>query len=190
MEAGLNPGDRLAVWVESSPEVLAFYAACARAGIVFLPLKTAYTTDELAYFVENREAAQLVADSSKSDGLSTVVRRFGAKLLTVDADGTRSSMEAACGPPEQFDAVSRSEEDLAAFHYTSGKTGRLKAAMFTLENLLSNEATLTGRWRFNKDDVLLHALLVFHTYDLFVGTGIPLLVGGRSFFCLGSTSTT
>ena len=44
---GLEPGDRVAAQIEKSPQSLAVYAACAQAGLVFLPLNTAYTADEL-----------------------------------------------------------------------------------------------------------------------------------------------
>ena len=46
-DAGLNVGDRVAVQVEKSGASLAIYAACVQAGFVFLPLNTAYTTDEV-----------------------------------------------------------------------------------------------------------------------------------------------
>ena len=49
---GLSKGDRVAVQVEKSVEIIAIYAACAQAGLVFLPLNTAYTPTELAYFIE------------------------------------------------------------------------------------------------------------------------------------------
>ncbi len=181
-EAGLSPGDRLAAQVEKAPEVLALYTACAQAGIVFLPLNTAYTTDELAYFVENSEAALLVCDGHKEKGLASVAHRFGASLLTLNADGTGSLTEAARGQPEHFGTVARSEDDLAAFLYTSGTTGRSKAAMLTQKNLLSNAETLADLWRFTGDDILLHALPIFHTHGLFVGTNITLLAGGSMIF--------
>ena len=55
-ELGLEPGDCIAIQVEKSPEMLNIYAACAQAGLVFLPLNPAYKVDELKYFIENSEA--------------------------------------------------------------------------------------------------------------------------------------
>ena len=66
-DAGLKPGDRVAVQVDKSPEVLALFAASVQSGIVFLPLNTAYTKDELAYFIENSGALLLVCDGAKAD---------------------------------------------------------------------------------------------------------------------------
>lgn len=59
---GLAPGDRLALQVRKSPEALALYAACVQSGVIILPLNTAYTGAELAYFVENSGARLLVGD--------------------------------------------------------------------------------------------------------------------------------
>ena len=73
-------------------------------------------------------------------------------------------------------------DDLAAFLYTSGTTGRSKGAMLTQDNLLSNAETLAEAWRFTADDVLLHALPIFHTHGLFVATNIALATGGAMIF--------
>jgi malonyl-CoA/methylmalonyl-CoA synthetase len=78
--------------------------------------------------------------------------------------------------------VARREDDLAAFLYTSGTTGRSKGAMLTQANLLSNARTLADYWRFAPSDVLLHALPIFHTHGLFVATNITLVSGGSMIF--------
>ncbi len=64
MKMGLMPGDRLAVQIAKSPQALAVYAACAQAGVVFLPLNTAYTADEVSYFVENSGARLVLCDQA------------------------------------------------------------------------------------------------------------------------------
>ena len=69
-DLGLKPGDRMAVQVEKTPEALALYLAALAAGIVFLPLNTAYTADEVAYFVDDAGAALLVGDPRRADALA------------------------------------------------------------------------------------------------------------------------
>ena len=58
---GLEPGDRVAVQVDKSPDMLAVYAACVQSGLVFLPLNPAYTPSEMEYFIGNSGAALLVS---------------------------------------------------------------------------------------------------------------------------------
>ena len=81
-----------------------------------------------------------------------------------------------------FVTVDRGADDLAAFLYTSGTTGRSKGAMLSHKNLLSNSEVLADLWQFTSDDVLLHALPIFHTHGLFVASNITLLAGGSMIF--------
>ena len=181
-QIALAPGDRVAVQVEKSPEALALYAACAQAGLVFLPLNTAYTVDELSYFIENSGASLIVCDGKSEEKLGEVAGSLGARVETLNADGSGSLMDRAREMPERFDTVDRQGEDLAAFLYTSGTTGRSKGAMLTQNNLLSNARTLAEIWRFTAEDVLLHALPIFHTHGLFVATNVTLAAGGSMNF--------
>ncbi|WP_050929668.1 malonate--CoA ligase [Aestuariivita boseongensis] len=182
VQAGLQPGDRLAVQVHKSAHALALYAACVQAGIVFLPLNTAYTTDELTYFIENSGAGCVVCDAASKASLTPVATGLGARLETLNADGTGSLTDLATAMPSDFPTVSRAPDDLAAFLYTSGTTGRSKGAMLTQANLLSNALTLRDYWRFTAQDVLLHALPIFHTHGLFVATNISLAAGSSMIF--------
>ncbi|MDD9742047.1 malonyl-CoA synthase [Marinovum sp. SP66] len=181
-DLGLAPGDRVAAQVEKSPEALALYAACAQAGLVFLPLNTAYTADELQYFIENSGASLIVCDGRSDATLAPLAGQFGARIESLNADGSGSLMDKARAMPANFATVPRTADDLAAFLYTSGTTGRSKGAMLTQANLLSNARTLVEEWRFTADDVLLHALPIFHTHGLFVATNVALAAGSSMIF--------
>jgi malonyl-CoA/methylmalonyl-CoA synthetase len=113
--AGLAPGDRLAAQIHKSPEALALYAACAQAGIIFLPLNTAYTVDELSYFIENSGARMVVCDEATRAALTPVADRLSAQTETLNADGSGSLSTAAEGMPAEFPTVDRDGGDLAAF---------------------------------------------------------------------------
>lgn len=181
-DAGLAVGDRVAVQVEKSGASLAIYAACVQAGFVFLPLNTAYTADEVQYFVENSGARVFICDPSKSDALQSVADSADAQLDTLDANGAGSFTDKAAAKGTVFKTVARGDDDLAAFLYTSGTTGRSKGAMLSHKNLLSNSEVLVDLWQFTSDDVLLHALPIFHTHGLFVASNITLLAGGSMIF--------
>ncbi|WP_299955013.1 malonyl-CoA synthase [uncultured Roseobacter sp.] len=181
-ELELQPGDRLALQAEKSPQALAVYAAAVQSGLVFLPLNTGYTPAEVSYFVENSGARLLICDPAKAKGLRPVADACDAALETLGAEGGGSLPEHARGQSDVFETVPRAPDDLAAFLYTSGTTGRSKGAMLTQTNLLSNSQTLVDVWRFTKEDVLLHALPIFHTHGLFVATNVTLLSGGALLF--------
>ncbi|MEI4487859.1 malonyl-CoA synthase [Frigidibacter sp. MR17.14] len=182
---GLKPGDRMAVQIEKSPRALALYLAAVAAGVVFLPLNTAYTADEVDYFVGNARAALLVGDPARADSLRAVAARHGALFETLDGAGEGSLVELARLSGPGFQPVARAGSDLAAILYTSGTTGRSKGAMLTQDNLLSNAEVLVKEWRFTDRDVLLHALPIFHTHGLFVASNVVLLSGGAMIFLPG-----
>ena len=181
--AGLTAGDRLAVQITKSAEALAVYAACAQTGVIFLPLNTAYTAAEVDYFVGNSGAKLVLVDAGAARALAPVVAAHDATMMSLNGDGTGTFVEAAARQPETFDTVDRSPDDLAAFLYTSGTTGRSKGAMLSQNNLLSNAQVLAQAWAFSDRDVLLHALPIFHTHGLFVATNICLLSGAAMIFC-------
>ena len=178
----VGPGDRVAVQVEKSSMALALYAACVKAGVVFLPLNSAYTPAELEYFLGDSGASVLVCDPGAVSQLKPLADAAGCILQTLAADGSGSLAVLSAGQPPVFDPVKREPDDLAALLYTSGTTGRSKGAMLTQANLLSNAETLVDAWRFTSRDVLLHALPIFHTHGLFVATNVMLLAGGSMIF--------
>ncbi|WP_308914991.1 malonyl-CoA synthase [Jannaschia sp. LMIT008] len=175
-DTGLAPGDRVAVQVAKHPDALALYAASLRGGHVFLPLNTAYTAAELDHFVSDSGATLVACDAANRDGIAPVAKRFGARAVTL-AD-LASRIDAA----EPAAIATRGPDDLAAILYTSGTTGRSKGAMLTHDNLLSNATTLADAWRFTPNDVLIHALPIFHTHGLFVATNVTLAAGSSMIF--------
>ena len=182
---GLVAGDRLAVQIGKSANALAVYAACVQAGVIFLPLNTAYTGAEVEYFIDNSGAKLVLCDGEKQADIAPICDRLHARLDIMNADGSGGFDDVARQHPTEFDTVDRAPNDLAAFLYTSGTTGRSKGAMLSHENLLSNSQVLVDHWRFGADDVLLHALPIFHTHGLFVATNVCLLAGCAMRFYAG-----
>jgi malonyl-CoA/methylmalonyl-CoA synthetase len=182
VSAGLEPGDRVAAQVNKSIEALALYTACVQSGGVYLPLNTAYTSREISYFIGDAEPGLLVCDGQALSALSEALAENTCQLMTLNADGSGSLMQAAADQPEAFSTVDRNGEDLAAILYTSGTTGRSKGAMLTQNNLLSNAQTLVDYWQFTSADVLLHALPIYHTHGLFVASNTIALAGASMIF--------
>lgn len=171
---GVKPGDRVAVQVEKSVANIVLYLATVRAGAVYLPLNTAYTLNELDYFIGDAEPSLVVCDPSKAEGLAPIAAKVKARVETLGPDGKGSLTEAADKASSEFATVSRANDDLAAILYTSGTTGRSKGAMLTHDNLASNSLSLVGYWRFTDKDALIHALPIYHTHGLFVATNVTL----------------
>jgi len=179
---GVKPGDRVAVQVEKSVANIVLYLGTVRAGAVYLPLNTAYTLNELDYFIGDAEPSLVVCDPSKAEGLAAIAAKVKAKIETLGPDGKGSLTEAADKASSDFATVARADDDLAAILYTSGTTGRSKGAMLTHDNLASNSLSLVGYWRFTDKDVLIHALPIYHTHGLFVATNVTLFARASMIF--------
>ena len=179
---GVKPGDRVAVQVEKSVANIVLYLGTVRAGAVYLPLNTAYTLNELDYFIGDAEPSLVVCDPSKAEGLAPIAAKVKAEVETLGPDGKGSLTDAAAKASSEFAAVSRANDDLAAILYTSGTTGRSKGAMLSHDNLASNSLSLVGYWRFTDKDVLIHALPIYHTHGLFVATNVTLFARASMIF--------
>lgn len=180
---GVAPGERVAVQVEKSPEALILYLACLRAGVIYLPLNSAYREGEIAYFLGDAEPKIFIHSSRDSSWVDPICTRLGvAHRFTLNEDGRGSWAENASKAAPMLEVVPRSADDLAAILYTSGTTGRSKGAMITHRNLSSNALVLHKYWGFKPDDVLLHVLPLFHVHGLFVAAHCVLLNGGRMIF--------
>ncbi|MGQ0660298.1 AMP-binding protein [Sphingosinicella sp.] len=149
---GAQPGDRLLVQAEKSVEGALLYLAALRAGLIYVPLNTAYTATELEHFIADAEPALIIAPGHLD--LADLV-----------------------APPADFETVPRGPDDLAAILYTSGTTGRSKGAMLSHANLSSNALTLKDYWHWQAGDVLIHALPIYHVHGLFVALHGALLNG-------------
>jgi len=181
-QLGVEPGDRVAMQMEKSPAFLFIYLACVRAGAVFLPLNTAYTPHEVGYFLSDAQPRLIVCDPERADALEEAAQAADVRIVVHGHGQDGELYDLAAASPPDFENAARGPEDLAAILYTSGTTGRSKGAMLSHDNLASNALTLVDYWRFTTDDVLIHALPVYHTHGLFVATNTILLSGGSMVF--------
>jgi malonyl-CoA/methylmalonyl-CoA synthetase len=180
----LPPGARIAVQAEKSVESLLFYLAVLRAGFVYLPLNTAYKSDEIAYFLGNAEPSVFVCAPKDFPSASSLAFGVGTSFVfSLGDDRTGSLLERASHFGDRHQPVRRRADDLAAILYTSGTTGRSKGAMLTHGNLLSNARTLNDYWGWRRPeaggDVLVHALPIVHVHGLFVASHGALLAGAK-----------
>jgi malonyl-CoA/methylmalonyl-CoA synthetase len=180
----LPPGSRIAVQVEKSVEALILYLATLRAGLVYLPLNTAYQSAEMAYFIEDAQPAVVVCSAKNFGWISKMAFLAGTgHVFTLNDDRTGSLLDRASQFPRQHTVAHSQPNDLAAIIYTSGTTGRSKGAMLSHGNLLSNALVLQKYWGWRSakegGDVLIHALPIFHVHGLFVAIHGALINGSK-----------
>jgi len=172
----LPAGSRVAVQTEKSVEALMLYLAVLRAGLVYLPLNTAYQAAEIEYFIGDAEPAVVVCAPKNFGWISRIAFKAGTRnVFTLDDERGGTLLQRAAQMSDVQAPAVRRGDDLAAILYTSGTTGRSKGAMLSHANLLSNALTLKAYWRWQPGDVLIHALPIFHVHGLFVASHGALL---------------
>ena len=176
--SGVRPGDRVTVQLEKSIEGVWLYLAVLRVGAIYMPLNTAYTDAEIEYFIADAQPTLIVVETSRAAAVAKLAAAcgIGAGVLTPTDFEMRLLSESAAEP------VLRNDGDTAAILYTSGTTGRSKGAMISHGNLISNATTLVDIWAFTNNDVLVHALPIYHVHGLFVALHCALLAGATTRF--------
>lgn len=164
---GARPGDRVGVCVPKSIAGVLLHLGTCRLGAISMPLNPAYSVRELRYIIHDAAAKLLIADRSRirdkamKEGLSGL----GAKVIGIEPDRFEDRLLSDRG---HFGAPDVEAERLALMLYTSGTTGQPKGACITHASLTANVEMLDEAWQWSANDVLLHALPMFHVHGLLV----------------------
>ncbi|XAW55663.1 AMP-binding protein [Blastococcus sp. HT6-4] len=158
---GLAPGDRVAVQLPNGIDWLRAVVGALRAGLVVVPVNTAYTDPELEHVLTDSGAALLVAAGDR---------------------GSPAEVPVCPGPPEAEDPAAGVADDpdaLAFLCYTSGTTGRPRGAMLTSGALRANQEQCLAMASppVRTDDRVLLVLPLFHVYGLNAGFGLAAATG-------------
>jgi len=160
---GLATGDRLCVYLENCVEIIDLFLACAKTGIIFVPINILYKEREMGHILQDADPKFLIANGE-------VPGNFEAWQL---ADFMKEVSE----QPDAPVTVSTTGDSPAALVYTSGTTGQSKGAILTHNNFLSNGLNLNACWNITEADRFLLALPLFHVHALANGVHCWLLSG-------------
>jgi long-chain acyl-CoA synthetase len=168
---GVQPGDRVALWLKNCPEFVFSVLGILAADAVVVPINSFLKPEETGYILNDAGIDVLICDAelgSHADALRSL--RPGLKILHV---GEFETLRMASPPPAR-----RAVGDLAVIIYTSGTTGHPKGAMLSNSNLLHNVASCRRVLETVPDDRFIVILPLFHSYMMCVGLLLPLLTGG------------
>lgn len=180
--SGVGKGDRVAVQLPKRMEVLFLHFAILSVGAINLPLNPSFRAEEVEYFLSDSGSSLFVTDEHRFASAERAVRGLrGVRTLLVDGagrEGTGSLARRLARTPKGFPRTyPAGSDDVALLCYTSGTTGRSKGAMITHRNLIANMLALSAAWEWTADDVLLHALPLFHVHGLNVAAQGSLYAG-------------
>ncbi|GAA3506178.1 acyl-CoA synthetase [Streptomyces prasinosporus] len=158
---GLSPGDRVGAYGHNSDAYLIGFLACARAGLVHVPVNQNLTGDDLAYLVGQSGSALVLADPDLAGRLPDGVRTLPLR----DADGSLLARLAGAPP---HDGPEPRPEDLVQLLYTSGTTALPKGAMMTHRALVHAYLSAITALDLAAGDRPVHALPLYHSAQMHV----------------------
>ena len=166
---GIGEGDRVAVQLPKCLPFIAVHLASMQIGAVFLPLNPAYPSAETRYFLDDSGAKLLISDGAKRRDIDSIATDLDALERTLFIDPVSDFVhDLARWSAERDYPRPGDPHQTAIMLYTSGTTSRPKGAKITHGNLTANIAALHQAWGWREDDVLLHALPIFHVHGLVV----------------------
>lgn len=149
---GLRSGDRLCVYLANCVEMIDLFLACAKLGVIFVPINILYKEREIQHILNDAEPRLFIKDDSI------------AELI-----------ESAALQPSSRPAIRTTGDSAASLIYTSGTTGASKGAVLSHNNFISNAVNLLNCWQIGETDRFLLALPLFHVHGL--GNGIHCWLG-------------
>ncbi len=172
---GIRPGERIALYLETSPDFLFCCFGAQLAGAAVVLVNNQYKQTELRHILSDSGARLCVTGGEQVAELARLRAELPAlaRVLTLGED-----LDAfIAGAPGYAPTIEPNLSDAAYVAYTSGTTGRSKGALLTHRNTLSNARSVTEAWQWTANDHLLHMLPLFHTHGLMVGIHGTLLRG-------------
>ncbi|MEV6139639.1 fatty acyl-CoA synthetase [Nocardia sp. NPDC051990] len=175
---GLAAGDRVAAYGTNSDAYVIGFLACARAGLVHVPVNYALRGDELTYLLSQSGARAVLADPALMSNLDAVRGDLTVLEHVVVLRGAQDSLLTVAVTGEVPDPVSRvAATDLAQLLYTSGTTSKPKGAMMTHEALVHEYVSSVIALDLTADDNPLIAMPLYHSAGMHVFTLPYLSVG-------------
>ena len=172
-EHGLQPGDRVGLWLKNCPEfIFSLFGILLAEGVV-VSINSFLTLDEVGFILGDCEAKVLISEASMAEGTAKLRER----LPQLDVIEVESLGQAEPEVPKDYFALGQAPEDLALIIYTSGTTGKPKGAMLSHQNLMCNVAAVMEAVDIRLDDRMAVLLPMFHSFTMTVGLLLPMTQG-------------
>jgi len=183
---GLNKGDKVAVLLENSIEIVEIYLATAKTGLVIVPINFRLVGPEVEYIVNNSDAQVLIVHDEFAPTVDAIRSNLGNigpdNYLVVGErrEGYREYEEFIRGAPQSEPETKVKPEDAWILIYTSGTTGKPKGVVRSHESHIAFYLINAIDFGFNEHDVCLNIMPLCHINSTFF-TFTFTYVGGTAY---------
>ena len=184
-QAGLQPGDRVAILALNSDRYLELMYAIPWLGAVMVPVNTRLAPPEIRYILEDSEARILFVDGATKVHVSALLGQLPRieETFYLDEDvppsGVRAYEELATGPA--IEDAGAGGDNLAGLFYTGGTTGKSKGVMLSHNNLVWNAMNVIAWLHYDEEVTFLHSAPMFHLADGSATFGVTACGGCHTF---------
>ncbi|MEH6651732.1 MAG: fatty acyl-CoA synthetase [Motiliproteus sp.] len=183
IDAGLQPGDRVAAYGKNSDAYLFLWLACTRAGLIHVPINFALVQDELSYIFNQSGARAIFCDDALAANIADIKSKIPAEIFGSfrSQDATGQDLDiltmAQSDGPTAAPAVELNENDIVQIQYTSGTTSDPKGAVLTHRTLVSEYSNCQLHLELKEEDRQLAGLPLYHTAQIHAFVMPALLMG-------------
>lgn len=177
---GVQPGDRVALYLGNAWEFLAVLFACVRIGAIVVPIGTRQRHAELEFLLNNSGAKVLVHEPDLAEFIPApaevpeLAHRFVIRGEAPLAKPFDDLLKGGGDCPAHV----ANEEDVAVILYTSGTTGRPKGAQLTHLGIIHSSLAFARTFRLTEEDRGYVAVPLSHVTGLVAVATAAIIVGG------------
>jgi malonyl-CoA/methylmalonyl-CoA synthetase len=181
IEMGLKKGDRAILFMPKSMEQVVFHLGVQKVGAISVILNPGFKKDEVVYFLKDTDAKILIVGKKEEPLIRSIDEK--RRILSIDTEIPFTEEKLFPGVSSQIVMADVSLHDPALLIYTSGTTGQPKGAILTQQNILQDAENILQIWEITDEDVLCHALPLFHVHGLCFALHTSLMAGAKMVMC-------
>jgi len=184
LKAGINPGDRVALFLSNSPEFFIALFGITKIGAIPLPLDQQYKLREMKSLFSNSLPAAVISEKTALDVMTPILPDLNSVKLVIAAGGVKEENfigfdEFLGSGSDEYLNVVRSPEDIAVIMYTSASSFQPKGVMLSHYSLVKEAIMSSAGYNQTDNDIMmLFALPMFHVYGLVAAALSTIYTGG------------
>ncbi len=174
---GLQKGERVILFMQKSMEQVVFHLGVQKVGAISVILNPGFKKDEMDYFLRDTDAKLVIAGKKEEALIQSLDKE--RPIISIDLESPFVEDKLFPNLPAQLSPVEGNPDDPAVIIYTSGTTGQPKGAILTQRNLIQDAKNIIHIWEIIEQDVLCHALPLFHVHGLCFALHTSLITGAK-----------
>ena len=177
MKIGLARGERAILFMPKSIDQVVLHLGIQKVGAISVPLNPGFKREEMEYFLKDTDAKIVMVGKKEESLIRSIDQKRSILSIDTEIPFTEKKLfpEFPCEPFQS----ERTPNDPAVLIYTSGTTGQPKGAILTQQNLIQDAKNIIQIWEITKEDILCHALPLFHIHGLCFALHTSLIAGAK-----------